>query len=128
MAIEKPGLMDKFRPGGRQTETKGEVGSPGGSRPKPKDGNPQYQNFYKDMQDFVDDLRKKIGFNVTISFIFEDNKIIMGIYFANIPRYKEVPVFQVNIEEADLYEPAENLTTVILAELTNYLEPYTEKN
>lgn len=89
---------------------------------------PKYKNFYKDMLEFVNDFRKGIGFNVSISMIFEDNTITLGIHLGKIPMYTNVPPLQVKIEEADLHEPGENLTKVIHDQLLEYLKPFTVKN
>ena len=88
----------------------------------------KYQNFYADIMEFVVGLRKQIGFNVTISMILKNQTLTIGIHLKHIPAYAKLPPFEVQFEEADFSEPGDNLTKVILDQLTEYLSPYSKPN
>ena len=87
----------------------------------------KYQNFYEDIREFMLDLQRQIGLNVAISLIMEDGNLEIGIHFKKIPMYAKLPPFQVKMEEADFKEPGDNLTKVILDQLTDYLARHTVK-
>lgn len=81
-----------------------------------------YNNAYWDIYDVLQEVRRQIGFNVTISIIQTDSKMRMGFHFAAIPHMEDVKPYEVKFDvPEDFREPTANLTQVIVDHVKSYI-------
>jgi len=84
---------------------------------------PIYKNTFWDIYDFLQGLRKQLGYNVIISIIQRDDKMVMGFHFQEIPHMQDVKPYEVHFEiPKDFQEPTSVLTTVVLDHVRAYIK------
>lgn len=88
-----------------------------------KEIKPIYKNAFWDIYEFLQGLRKQLGYNVTISIIQKDDTMVMGFHFQAIPHMGDVKPYEVHFEiPNDFQEPTSVLTTVVLDHVTAYIK------
>ncbi len=84
---------------------------------------PKYQNALWDIYDFLQALRKEIGYNVTISLIQQDSNLTMGFHCQTIPHMQDEKPYEVHFEiPKDFKEPTANMVRVISDHVKAYIK------
>lgn len=84
---------------------------------------PKYKNTFWDIYEFMQHIRKRIGYNVTISFIQQDSHMKLGFHVQAIPHMKDVKPYEINFDiPEDFREPTENLLIVIVTHVQAYIK------
>ena len=83
----------------------------------------RYKNNFWDIYDFLQSLRKELGYNVTISIIQKNDTMVMGFHFQAIPHMQDVKPYEVIFDVSkDFMEPTSVLTTVVLDHVRAYIK------
>ena len=84
---------------------------------------PKYKNTFWDIYDFIQQIRKRIGFNVAISIVQQDDKMTIGFHCHAIPHMQDSKPYQIKFDvPEDFKEPTEVLLTVIATHVQLYIK------
>ena len=82
-----------------------------------------YKNIFWDIYDFLQGLRKQLGYNVTFSIIQKDDQMVLGFHFQEISHMQDVAHYEVRFDVSkDFMEPTSVLTTVVLDHVRAYIK------
>lgn len=83
----------------------------------------QYKNAFWDIYDFLQGLRKQLGYNTTISIIQEGDEMVVGFHFQAIPHMQDVKAYEIHFDiPKDFQEPTDILAQVILDHVRAYIK------
>ena len=84
---------------------------------------PKYKSALWDIYDFLQGLRKEIGYNVTISLIQQDDEMTMGFHCQKIPHMQDVKPYEVHFDiPKDFEEPTANMVRVVSDHVKAYIK------
>jgi len=84
---------------------------------------PKYKNEFWDIYEFMERIRKLIGYNVTISLVQQDGAMTLGFHCQAIPHMQDVKAYEIKFDvPEDFKEPSVNLLAVITDHVRSYIK------